>query len=321
MSKGPGQIERRIADLFAATRDRALSVDAVADNAYELGGREASREQRLSATRAAHRLLRRIRQMDAKADGLREQAHRKTRAALGLSGELVLGWRGETYREKLWADPAWLKAEKIETEINRVGIWSRLERDQHRGVWKADADFWCASRVKGRLLFHPPDVPVEAWAVEIDRNGVHWFAAEITRVTERNIMVRYRGQIARLDRYRLWQAWAWFRGVRFVSSRTGRIASMLDEVWFRKYGRAGGVPPKLQMPLEQARLLLGLGEDYTRADIVTAFRKKAKAAHPDLGGTAEVFRMLVEARDRLLAAIGSRAAPRNRRTMPRTASA
>ena len=136
MSKGPGQIERRIADLFAATRDRALSVDAVADNAYELGGRKASREQRLSATRAAHRLLRRIRQMDAKADGLREQAHRKTRAALGLSGESVLGWRGETYRDKLWADPAWLKAEKIETEINRVGIWSRLERDQQTdGGW------------------------------------------------------------------------------------------------------------------------------------------------------------------------------------------
>ena len=62
------------------------------------------------------------------------------------------------------------------------------------------------------------------------------------------------------------------------------------------------------MPLEEARLLLGLPEDYSRADIISAFRKKAKAAHPDLGGTAEMSRKLVEARDRLLAAIGTKAA-------------
>jgi hypothetical protein len=53
MSKGPGTVEKRIAELFAATRDRALSIADIADHAFELVGRPASREQRLSATRAS----------------------------------------------------------------------------------------------------------------------------------------------------------------------------------------------------------------------------------------------------------------------------
>jgi len=40
MSKGPGAVEQRIADLFAATRDRVLSVAEIADYAFELGGCE-----------------------------------------------------------------------------------------------------------------------------------------------------------------------------------------------------------------------------------------------------------------------------------------
>jgi len=35
-----------------------------------------------------------------------------------------------------------------------------------------------------------------------------------------------------------------------------------------------------------------------------AFRREAKKVHPDLGGTADQFRVLVAARDRLLAAPG-----------------
>jgi hypothetical protein len=128
-------------------------------------------------------------------------------------------------------------------------------------------------------------------------------------ITKRNVMVRYRGQIARLDRDRLWHWWAFWRAVRFVSSRTGRIAAALDEVWWKRYGTAGTPPPAMQMPLEQARLLLGLAADYTREDVLTAFRRKAKAAHPDVGGTAEQFRILLEARDRLLAALGTSAPP------------
>ena len=43
--------------------------------------------------------------------------------------------------------------------------------------------------------------------------------------------------------------------------------------------------------------------------MIAAFRRKAKTAHPDVGGTAEMFRLLVEARDRPLAAIGTSAPP------------
>jgi hypothetical protein len=67
MSKGPGIIERRIADLFAATRDSALSIEQIAAYAYELPYRGVpTRTQRLSATRATHRLLRRVRAAYAK---------------------------------------------------------------------------------------------------------------------------------------------------------------------------------------------------------------------------------------------------------------
>ena len=42
MSKGPGLIERRIAELFAETRDRALLVEDICDRAFALKGGLAS---------------------------------------------------------------------------------------------------------------------------------------------------------------------------------------------------------------------------------------------------------------------------------------
>jgi hypothetical protein len=61
MSRGPGQVEQRIGELFAVTKDRAFSVADICDHAFALGGAIATRVQRLSATRAAHRLLHRPR--------------------------------------------------------------------------------------------------------------------------------------------------------------------------------------------------------------------------------------------------------------------
>ena len=58
----------------------------------------------------------------------------------------------------------------------------------------------------------------------------------------------------------------------------------------------------MPMPLADAMALLRVPSDYARTDIATAFSREAKRAHPDLGGTDEQFRRLVEARDRLLAA-------------------
>ena len=60
MSRGLGEIERRIGELFAATKDRALSVGEIAAYAFELtNGAIPNRKQRLWATRAAHPLLKR----------------------------------------------------------------------------------------------------------------------------------------------------------------------------------------------------------------------------------------------------------------------
>jgi hypothetical protein len=236
MSRGPGAIERRIAELFAATSDQALGIDAITRHAFETS--RPTRAQRLSATRAAHRLLRRMR--DAATDA------------------------------------------------------------RH-------LDLWRASTVGHRLLFHRAHVPVEVWAVTLDRTGVHWFPAEITKITDRNVMVRYRGSVARLDRFRLWHSWAWWRAVMFTSSQTGHVAAALEELWWQRYGTKGAPPPAMRMPLAEARATIGVGEDYSRDDVIAAFRRKAKAAHPDAGGTAEMFRLLVEARDRLLAALGTSA--------------
>jgi hypothetical protein len=280
MSRGPGLIERRIADLFAATRDRTLSIDAITDNAYRLGGARPTREQRLSATRAAHRVLRRVREMDKRAQDLRCK------------------------------DRDSPEAKALSKEVYRIGVWPRRMRDNQHDTIKVDRDYWCTSTIRGRLFFHPPDVPVRVWAVSIQPAGVIWAEATVTKVTERNVMVRYAGETARLDRATLWHWWAFWRGVRFVSSRTGRIAAELDAIWWEKYGQAGGgVPPILQLPLAEAMALLGLpaGTDYTRDDVLAAFRRAAKKAHPDIGGTPEMFRKLVEARDRLLAALGTSA--------------
>jgi hypothetical protein len=136
---------------------------------------------------------------------------------------------------------------------------------------------------------------------------VIWADAEVVRITERNVIVRYAGVTARLDRRSLWYWWAFWRGVQFVSSRTGRIANELDELWQRRYGAAGSVPPSMQMPLAEAMELLGVSGNFTREEVIAGFRRASKKAHPDAGGTSEMFRKLVQARDRLLAALGTKA--------------
>jgi hypothetical protein len=273
MSKGPGAIERRIADLFAATRDRALSIHEITSHAFVLKGRAPTRAQRISTTRATHRLLRRVREAYERMSKSDDEAER----------------------------------EKLYDFASRVGLFSRFMRGDRPGTLKAEADFWQVITLKRRLYFHPPTFPLQVWAVTTDRTGVHWFDAELIKITERNVVVRYRGATARLDRRKLWYWWAWWRGVRFVSSRTGRIANALDEQWRRRYGAAGSVPLSMRMPLDQAMALLGVPANYTRDDVIAGFRRAVKKAHPDVGGTAEMFRLLVEARDRLLAALGTSA--------------
>jgi hypothetical protein len=253
MSRGPGAIENRIGDLFAATRDRALSIAEIVDHAFALDGKPPSRAQRLSATRAAHRLVRRVRQSYERSGQLVDEAHAHTKAALGREERYERSKVDEEYDTLLHSLPIWGEHEKLWEYSYRIGVWVRFCRGETRDTIRAENDYWCASTKDGRLYFHPPDVPVQVWAVAIDKSGVHWFDAEVVRVTERNVMVRYAGAGARLDRETLWCWWAFWRGVRFVSSRTGRIAARLDEIWWQRHGTAAGGPsPVMQMPLAEA---------------------------------------------------------------------
>ena len=45
----------------------------------------------------------------------------------------------------------------------------------------------------------------------------------------------------------------------------------------------------MQVALAEAIALLGVSANYTKDDVIAAFRREAKKAHPDAGGTAELF--------------------------------
>jgi hypothetical protein len=350
MSKGPGQIESRIADLFAATRDRGLSVAEITDHAFALKGRPASRAQRLSATRAAHRVIRRIRDTAQKRRRLIIDAHDETEAAVGempKAPEFPKRFRNhaayeafdaarkawqiayDRYNAALKATEPYRRAETLDAYIEQFGSWMRFI-DMGDGRWRGESEYWRATADKhGTLYFHPPDVPIRIWAVDVQAAGVIWAEAEVGRITEQSVTARYAGDTARLDRRRLWEHWALWRNVYFVSSRSGHAAQHFDEVWQERFGRAYDeygyanadyVPPAMRMPLADAIALLKVPANYTKDDILAAFRREVKKAHPDLGGMAEMFDALVKARDRLLAALGTSApAPKPPRYAPRGA--
>ena len=52
--------------------------------------------------------------------------------------------------------------------------------------------------------------------------------------------------------------------------------------------------------------ILGVKRTAARKDIHKAYRKKAKTAHPDAGGSGEHYRRIAEARDVLLKQFGVR---------------
>jgi hypothetical protein len=97
VSRGQGAVESRIAELFAATRDRGLTVAKLADFAFELDGATATRAQRLSATRAGHRLIRRMKEADETASRLIDEAHREAEAAVGTRPEHPKTFDGRAY--------------------------------------------------------------------------------------------------------------------------------------------------------------------------------------------------------------------------------
>jgi hypothetical protein len=63
---------------------------------------------------------------------------------------------------------------------------------------------------------------------------------------------------------------------------------------------AAAAVPKSRMSADEARRILGVGPEATRADIQAAYTRLMRMAHPDAGGTAGLAAQLNAARDVLL---------------------
>jgi hypothetical protein len=83
--------------------------------------------------------------------------------------------------------------------------------------------------------------------------------------------------------------------------RLGIIRDVLHALDVPRFGKRG-VGPKPLTPEERHRHLLGLplGRRLSGAEIHQAYKRAAKTAHPDAGGSAEEFLELSEAREALI---------------------
>ena len=72
-----------------------------------------------------------------------------------------------------------------------------------------------------------------------------------------------------------------------------RIAGQIESFWSE---------------LHSAATAFGLHVGYIQSDVEAAFRRLAKSAHPDTGGTLERFQALIEQRDLLLKHLTARGA-------------
>jgi hypothetical protein len=84
------------------------------------------------------------------------------------------------------------------------------------------------------------------------------------------------------------------RGAGWYTARGHRFAPHAWDCW----GPAKAAPPAWCA-------VLGLTPTASREEIVAAYRERAKAAHPDVGGSTLAMQALTRARDAALAARGS----------------
>ena len=152
---------RRVRELtYPSTQ---ASVAGLPDFAFALDGATATREQRLSATCASHRLIRRMNEATEKASQLFDEAHREAEATVGPRPPLPkvprtdAGWPAFVAAEKAYiaadqrhdaafkATEAYSRAEKLRAFVNQFGSWTRtikVDRDtfRKREFWRATLD-------------------------------------------------------------------------------------------------------------------------------------------------------------------------------------
>jgi hypothetical protein len=144
MSHGPGAIERKIGDLFAASHDRALDIDEMVASAFDLSrGARPTRAMRISTVRAARRLIRRLDEIKARAAKLRDEAWRAVDA--------ILPDTEANYSERhtlFEATPQWQAATRLFDECKRVGEKTRLSRKEgDRDRIYAETESWRATQL------------------------------------------------------------------------------------------------------------------------------------------------------------------------------
>jgi hypothetical protein len=81
------------------------------------------------------------------------------------------------------------------------------------------------------------------------------------------------------------------------------IVLVVVGLWLAVSTRRTGVAPPPRggrMSLDEARSVLGVGEDATPEEVQAAYTRLMRMAHPDKGGTSGLAAQLNAARDRLL---------------------
>jgi hypothetical protein len=99
---------------------------------------------------------------------------------------------------------------------------------------------------------------------------------------------------------------ACFTGAAFAGVRGAwapAIVLLVVGLWFAASTRKTALaPPRSgRMSVDEARRILGVGPEATRAEIQAAYTRLMRMAHPDKGGTAGLAAQLNAARDRLIA--------------------
>ena len=209
MSRGPGSVERKITDIWAVSDAVAYTVAILAWRVFGLEpGTKPTRAQRISVLRAARRVLKR-REDEACREGRRfhekwEAANAKTEDELGR----------KRFKRRRWDSAYEMALARHLKEAEKADPRPKKKRDDRILGWHE------GKRAR-QVVFHHYCTPLEVWAVRVQPAGVAWAPAEIVRITERNVMVRYAGEIARLDRFRLSTSWERLDEERFRSRGFG----------------------------------------------------------------------------------------------------
>ncbi|HEY9218599.1 MAG TPA: molecular chaperone DnaJ [Phenylobacterium sp.] len=102
-------------------------------------------------------------------------------------------------------------------------------------------------------------------------------------------------------------ALAAFAGATFVGVRGGwgkAIVLVVIGLWLvvsaRRTGMGPGPAASGKMSEAEARSILGVGEGASREEVLAAYNRLIRMAHPDKGGTDGLAAQLNAARDRLL---------------------